>query len=36
MAIFIAQFDPDFSAFIIDQRSRFAAANQRDIMASHQ
>jgi hypothetical protein len=36
MAILIAQFDPDFSALVIDQRGRFAAANQRDIMASHQ
>jgi hypothetical protein len=36
MAIFIAQFDPDFSTLVIDQRGGFAAANQRDIMASHQ
>jgi hypothetical protein len=36
MAIFIAQFDPDFSALSINQRGRFATANQSDIMASHQ
>jgi uncharacterized protein YdiU (UPF0061 family) len=36
MTFFIAQFDPDFSAFAIDQLGRFAAANQSDIMAGHQ